>query len=66
MKLILSTLLLAIIASGCVGTITNKNVAQDSSNERENHVAHTAKGSNKSTVDKGSTEKNNTVNRSRP
>jgi len=58
MKTILSTLLLAIIASGCVGTITNKNVAQDTSNERENGVAHTAKGTNNSTVNHSSTEVN--------
>ena len=57
-KLILSTLLLAIIASGCVGTITNKNVAQDASNGRENSVAHTAKGTNNSIINNSSTEVN--------
>jgi len=59
-KTLLLTLLLVMIASGCVGTITNKNVAQESTNERQNNSVHHAKGTKKPTTEK------NTSNRSRP
>jgi len=64
-KTLLLTFLLAMVASGCVGTITNKNVAQGSTNERENNAVHHAKGTKNSTTDKSSAKKN-TSNRSRP
>jgi len=65
-KTLLLTFLLAMIASGCVGTITNKNVAQGSTNERENNAVHHAKGTKKVTTYKRSIEEKDTSNRTRP
>jgi len=65
-KTILPTVILILVTSGCVGTITNKNVAQDSSTERQNNVAHTVKGTIKSGVDKDPSKKRDTSNKIRP
>ena len=65
-KTILPTIFLVMVTSGCVGTITDKNVAQDSSSERQNNVAHTAKGTNKSSIDKNPTKKIDSSNGTRP
>jgi len=65
-KMILPTILLIMVSSGCVGTITNKNMAQDSSHQRQNDIRDTAKGTDKPIVNKIPTTKQKTLHRAKP
>ena len=56
-KTILATVLLILLSSGCVGTITNKTIVQDSSAQRKDNIVPTAKGINNSTINQGLTKK---------
>jgi uncharacterized protein YceK len=65
-KTVLPSILLVLVTSGCVGTITHNNVAQDASNQRGNHVEYRAKGTEKTTDAHKSTEKQDKVKGTQP